>query len=224
MRPAWHKRLTLTALLALFIACLLAGRIWYVNAHAQTIPSNTAKLGDSVPLEGAFAEYAYENTGGYLVKATKAERMSINEYIDLYSTDQSVLTDYLSNEHYTTDRDLKTLIVVDLEIRNNKTADDDRGYLNSIGWSVKSAAAPEIWIRTESTLLESSIPQAEGAFQLSIKPGTTSTVHVPFSGIMRHSPFPASDYDASFPELVHGQYSLVLTKGKVKNVLDLGAI
>ena len=53
--------------------------------------------------------------------------MSINEYIDLYSTDQSVLTDYLSNEHYTTDRDLKTLIVVDLEIRNNKTADDDRG-------------------------------------------------------------------------------------------------
>lgn len=91
MRPAWHKRLTLTALLALFVACLLAGRIWYVNAHAQTIPSNTAKLGDSVPLEGAFAEYAYENTDGYLVKATRARRMSVKDYIATYTVDQTVL-------------------------------------------------------------------------------------------------------------------------------------
>lgn len=114
--------------------------------------------------------------------------------------------------------------MVDLEITNEKGPGDERGYLNSIGWSVKGASNPEIWIRTNSLLLESSIPQAQGAYQLSIKPETSYTVHVPFSGISRHRPFPGSDHNAASPELVSGTYELVLTKGKVRNSIDLGSI
>lgn len=223
MKVKPKKTLTVLCLLAL-LCTAVAARIYYVNEHAPSTPVKTYNLNETVALEGAFAEYAYENTDGYLVRATKAERMSINEYIDLYSVDQSILDGYLEEQHNYTDRDLKTLVVVDLEIQNDKPTDGDRGYLDSIGWAIKSSSSPELWIRTESALLESSIPQAGGAFQLSVKPGTTYTVHIPFSGVAQFVPFPAPNHIVSSPELTPGRYSLVLTKGKASNVIDLGTI
>lgn len=194
-------------------------RIWVVNAGAFTIPVETHPAGDLVALEGAFAEYKYENTDGYSVRVGAARRMSINEYLASYSKDPEAEEAYRFDESNETDLNGMTLVVLDLEIHNDKSEGDEQGYLDSLGWALKSFDHPEFWIRTESELLSCSIPQAEGAFQLSIRPKTSFTVHVPFASVRHNKFFPSASGTNEAPGLDAGKYEFVLTKAPVRKVV-----
>lgn len=214
-----RRKVIITAVLAL-LAIVVGVRIRAVNEDALAFPVETYSIHQGVALDGAFAEYAYENTQGYTVTVTKARRMSVNEYLALYGEDKEAESSYREADGDDADFDSKSLVVLDVEIQNDKAETDERGYLDSIGWTLASTEKPAIWPRTDSALFHCSIPQAEGAYQLSIKPGTTYTTHVPFSySTLRE--FPAADGLYYSPEMEPGKYSLILTKAPVRKIVQL---
>lgn len=213
------RRKALLTLAAAAGIIALAMRIWSVNASAFEYPVEVSGLNEEVELKGAFAEYAYENTDGYSVRVTAARRMSIAEYIDAYSLDKDAAQVYRSGVGDVTDDNAKTLIVLDIEMANKKAEGSERGYLDSIGWSIKSADHPESWIRAESGLLGTSIPQANGAYQMSIRPQSSYVLHVPFVETGCEPSFPARDGEVICPELGAGDYEFVITKAPVRKVV-----
>ncbi|EHF02696.1 hypothetical protein HMPREF1008_00341 [Olsenella sp. oral taxon 809 str. F0356] len=217
---AWSA-LTL-ALVACAVAVALAARIWVVNARAPVIPEEWFQANEDVPLEGAFAEYRYENTRGYSICVTDARSMSVREYLAEFSKDDDaarVQMERLAQEG--TDLDAKTLLVADITMKNEKGAEDERGYLDSIGWSVKCPETPAYWIRVQSMLFSCSVPQINGSYKLSIRPKTEYVIHVPFASTMFEATFP-QPYDYQYlPTLEPGEYGFVVTKGPVRKVVHL---
>lgn len=207
--------------LAVVAACAaVAARIAYVNANAYTIPEQTYSVGDAVPLEGSFTDYSSENTQGYSIVITGAQRMSENEYLDAYAQDEQLAEALRSNTDDATNMDAKTLIVLDITMINEKTAEDPRGYLDSLGWSLKDESRPEYWIRVKSDLLDCSLPQLGGDFRLSIKPGTQYQIHVPFASTTLMSGFPAPVNQRFVPQMPGGSYRFVVTKDPVRKQVD----
>ncbi len=214
-----RRKVFIAAALAL-LAIVIGMRIRAVNAGALVFPVETYSIQQGVSLDGAFAEYAAENTQGYTVTVTSAQRMSANEYLALYSEEEEAESRYREAEGNSADFDSKSLVVLDIEIRNDKAETDERGYLDSIGWTLASSEKPAIWPRTASALFNCSIPQADGIYKLSIKPGTTYTIHVPFSYSTQRG-FPAAAGLYYSPEMEPGEYSLILTKAPVRKIVRL---
>lgn len=201
------KRFVLAcAFIVVFIACFGA-RVYAVNASAFKYPQQLHEMGECVELDGAFAEYSYENTDGYAVKVGSAKLMSQAEYLDAYAAEGG---DYEPSTFDTTDADAKTLAVLDVSISNNKSPEEARGYLDSLGWSLLPEDHKELWLRVDNALFDASVPQLEGAFHLSVKPGTSFTVHIPFS-VTESNSFPAKADGSHRVELERGAYVLTLT-------------
>lgn len=194
--------------------CIL--RVWFVNASAVEIPVRTYSPSEFVPLDGDFAEFEYENTDGYSVRLDRAQRMSVNEYIAAYAKDAALTNAYMSDENNATDPNAKTLIVLDITLRNDKSEEDERGYLDSIGWSVTEPSRPEYWIRCQSSLFESSVPQINGDFRVSIKPGTQYQIHVPFASTTVPTGFPHPQIQYAIPEMAPGAYQFLVTKAPTR--------
>ncbi|MBY4797508.1 hypothetical protein K6V98_03940 [Collinsella sp. AGMB00827] len=183
---ASNKRVFWTRILGALVGiALIAGfamGVTWVNRVAPTYPSEVHSLGEPVALKGSFAEYEYEHTDPYEITVTGASRMSVNEYISRFAPDSSLRApDYNYIASDTTDFDQVNLVVLDIVIRNDGTGGEESGYLDSLGWSLLSEAQRHLWLRVDSELFNLSVSQIEGAFQLSVKPGTEFTVHVPFS-------------------------------------------
>lgn len=191
-------------------------RVWHLNSNPPTYPRVDHSMGEDIELDGAFAEFAYENTDGYSIAVTNAERMSPREYLDRYARGPSVP----ENPYDSTDEEAKVLIVLDIEIRNDKKSSEDRGYLDSIGWSLIPEEKKERWLRVDSSLFGLSVPQIEGAFQLSVKPGTEYTVHVPFSTSI-YDEFPASAGMGHKPLLDSGSYDFFVTNVPTRHVVTI---
>lgn len=191
-------------------------RVYQVNASAFSYPLETHGLHDELVLDGAFAEYSHENTKGYSIVVEDAERMSCNEFVEAYGAEGEKLG---VDEHDKTDLNAKTLLVLTVRIKSDKGPQDERGYLDSIGWSIQSVERPEWWVRVDYGLLDITAPQLEGAFQLSVKPGTEFELHVPFS-MYQSVDFPGNEYDTYRPEIKAGDYRFVCTKAPVRKVID----
>lgn len=196
---------------------LFAARVSFVNENALSYPVMRHALGREVDLEGSYAEYKTENTDGLSLTVEGARRMSCNQYLEKYASDPSSYYPLLGDE---TDMEELTLLVLDIEIANNKQGDEDKGYLDSIGWSVVPDRARELWLRVDHSLFGASVPQIDGAFQLSVKPGTTFTVHVPFSALLNKR-FPAAMGDVNRLPLDAGSYSFTVTNMPVRHVVDI---
>ncbi len=211
----------IAAILIVVSVCVIAlvARIWVVNATAITIPKEAYSMGETVSLDGAFSEYKTENTDGYSLRINAAHRMSIQEYLDTYAVSSPTEEASYAIPNDVTDSQAKTLLVLDVEIINNKSQNDERGYLDSLGWSIASARHPEQWIRVENGLLQCSVPQIQGEFRLSIKPQTTYLLHVPFAAGRTNAPFPSSIDDTYIPELDAGSYEFIVTKAPIRKVV-----
>lgn len=215
-----NARRTVAILMAVSVCVIaLVARIWVVNATAITIPKEEYGMGETVSLDGAFSEYKTENTDGYSLRINAAHRMSIQEYLDTYAVSSPTEEASYSIPNDVTDSQAKTLLVLDVEIINNKSQNDERGYLDSLGWSIASVRHPERWIRVESGLLQCSVPQIQGEFRLSIKPQTSYSLHVPFAAGRMNAPFPSPTSDTFIPELDAGNYEFILTKAPVRKVV-----
>lgn len=220
---AGRGRHTLSLILVVgIVAAVLAARIWVVNAQVPAIPEEQSGANEFVSLEGAFAEYEYENTMGYSICVTGARRMSVREYLDAFGKDVDAARAHMEGlAKDGTDLDAKTLLVADITMRNEKGTEDERGYLDFMGWSVKCPKMPAYWIRVESRLFYCTVPQIKGSFKLSIKPKTEYVIHVPFASTMFQATFP-QPYDYQYlPTLEPGDYDFVATKAPVRKVIHL---
>ena len=209
-----RRRLTLSLVAVCCLVGLLAARIYQVNLDMLGYPEDIHGVGETVELKGAFAEYAHEDTDGYKVIVNSARLMSRNEYVAQYAAEQA---NPVANPQDKTDWSAPTLAVFDLTIRNEKSLADERGYLDSIGWDVVPEREKHRWLRIDE-VFRLSVPQIEGASQLSIKPGTEYVLHVPFSSLTGSAfPAPMGDFYAS--ELSPGYYSLILTNVPIRHVV-----
>ena len=208
-------RLGCTGLVVLLLI-VLGYRITLVNSEGLPYGIALHSVGDSVELNGAFAEYSTENTDGFSFSVNSAELMSINEYIDRYSKDN-----VMPNDPYdTTDPNEKTLAVLTITIRNDKNEGDERGYLDSLGWSLIPRNQKERWLRVDSTLFNLSVPQLGGAYQLSVRPGTEYTINVPFSTSVVDG-FPAQAGLGHKPTLESGDYDFIATNLPVRHIVEV---
>lgn len=202
--------------LLLFLTAVCGYRFWLVNGEQLPYSVSVHKVGDTVQLQGAFAEYSYENTDGFSFTVQSAELMSINEYVDRYSKD-GALPDL---SYDTTDRDAATLAVLDIVIRNDKSENDERGYLDSIGWSLIPRNQKERWLRVDNQLFNLSVPQLGGDYRLSIRPGTEYTIHVPFSTTVTDG-FPSQTGLGHKPTLESGDYDFIATNLPVRHIVKV---
>lgn len=208
-------RLGCAGLVALLLI-VMGYRVSLVNSEGLPYDIALHSVGDSVELNGAFAEYSTENTDGFSFSVDSAELMSINEYIDCYSKDGGTPND----PYDTTDPNEKSLAVLTITIRNDKSESDERGYLDSLGWSLIPRDQKERWLRVDSTLFNLSVPQLGGAYQLSVRPGTEFTIHVPFSTSVVDR-FPAQAGMGHKPTLESGDYDFIATNLPVRHIVEV---
>ncbi len=207
-------------------AVLLGVRIWHVNATAGlNYPVETYAQDEWLPLEGAFAEYATENTDGYSIRVTGVRRMSAEQYLEQYGRDEAAGAEYLDKMSYAGAKSEALYVVLDIELRNDKTASSERGYLDSWGWYLSDLKDPTRYIRVDGDLLLCTTPQIKGrtgaSQKLSIKPGTTFQLHVPFSCGEAECSFPASVDQYCYPKPNAGKYTFIVTKAPVRKVVEL---
>lgn len=216
MRPHTARRSVAAALLILVLVIAISMRVIAVNATALQYPSRDHALGDTVSLDGSYAEFKRENTDGLEVTVTGAHRMSCAEYLEQYVENDDLYIPYTDDM---TDMNAKTLVVLDMTITSRKKPSDERGYLDSLGWSVVPDAARERWLRVDSALFDATIPQAEGSYQLSVKPGTSFVVHVPFDSLVNRA-FPAKATETYRPTVDAGSFTLTMTNAPVRHTVS----
>ena len=97
------------------IAVGIVMRIAWVNDTALKLPAvETHEMHENVSFDGAFLSFASENTSGYSVNVTNAEKMSYNEYIERYGLDKSKTFEGL---------DSLSLICLEIEVGNIGNSD-----------------------------------------------------------------------------------------------------
>lgn len=211
------------AVIAIVCACsLFAARVHQVNAEAYHRVEEIHETGERFALDGSFAEYAYENTKEYSLEVTGANIMSCNEYLERYGEDEYEYTKYDD-----TDRDAPTLVVLDMVIERGGARGDvppveELGYLDSLGWSLICNDARNLWLRVDTGLFATSVPQIEGAFQLAVLPGTSFEVHVPFCTTFAKD-FPSPIGEDYRPVLEEGAYTLAVTNVPVRHMVEIVA-
>ncbi len=201
--------------IALFAIGCIVVRVVQVNASAASYPCEAHAIGESIALGGAFSEYKQENTDGYTLTVKDARLMSRDDYLNTYAADP----DAYDSSFDATDGKSNSLLVLDIAIRNDKKVDDEKGYLDSLGWSVTPDSEKQRWMRVDTPLFNLSVPQLEGAFQLSVRQGTEFTIHVPFSTRLSE-PFPASGAMQYRPELKPGSYQFIVTNVPVRHIVS----
>ena len=156
------------AAIALAATCAVGMRIWWVNAHAVSIPTLAHAEGEWVDLDGAFSETAEENTDGYRLRIADTWLMSADDYLEAYSADGVTAARY--------DGDA-TIVVAEVEIDNEAGS---QGYMDALTWRLIPQARNDAYYIDWELFdhAEPAMNQAQGVF--GIKPGTVRTVFVPF--------------------------------------------
>ena len=166
------------AVVALGICVIAIGivmRIAWVNDTALKLPAvETHEMRENVSLDGAFLSFARENTSGYSVNVTNAEKMSYNEYIERYGLDKSKTVEGL---------DSLSLICLEIEVDN--IGNSDGGIFlfecNLVPERKNTYYIADTWLWAES---EPSITDGSMRY-IKIAPDSTYTIHVPYQTNLR---------------------------------------
>ena len=165
----------ITALGICFITVGVTMRIIWVNDTALQLPAvETHEMHESISLDGAFLSFARENTSGYSVNVTNAEKMSYNDYIERYGLDKSKTTEGLDS-----------LSLICLEIEVNNIGNSDGGIFlfecNLVPERKNTYYIADTWLWAES---EPSITDGSMRY-IKIAPDSTYTIHVPYKTNIR---------------------------------------
>ena len=171
-------RVMAKAVVALGICVMAVGivmRIAWVNDTALKLPAvETHEMHENVSLDGAFLSFARENTSGYSVNVTNAEKMSYNEYIERYGLDKSKTVEGL---------DSLSLICLEIEVGN--IGNSDGGIFlfecNLVPERKNTYYIADTWLWAES---EPSITDGSMRY-IKIAPDSTYTIHVPYKTNIR---------------------------------------
>ena len=134
-------------------------------------------MGEWVELDGAFVDSAAnDRTKGYFVRISRAELLSYNEYVRLYSKEGDLETAVYP---VVEGLDAKTLVTLTFDIRN----DDSDGGLNINEMYLVPARKNEFF-RADIDLLTASEEKLEVGvvtiYGVSIRQGTEHTIHLAY--------------------------------------------
>ena len=152
----------------------VAGRTWWVNARAWPATEVVGhEMGEWAELKGAFQENRMsEDTDGYALRVTAAERLSYNEYVSRYATDGSTPKDGL---------DTVSLACLTLGIRNEG---ESKGGLFLATMYLLPSRKNEFFVLDTDLLLASETKLREGNQSLgqkvSIRSGTEYEIHLAY--------------------------------------------
>ena len=157
------------------IAVGVVMRIAWINDTALKLPAvETHEMHENVSFDGAFLSLASENTSGYSVNVTNAEKMSYNEYIERYGLDKSK-----------TFEGLDSLSLICLEIEVGNIGNSDGGIFlfecNLVPERKNTYYIADTWLWAES---EPAITDGSMRY-IKIAPDSTYTIHVPYKTNIR---------------------------------------
>lgn len=156
-------------LLILILGALAAWQIIRVNSEAPKAVVEEYSLGDTVKLEGSFLESTSEENTNYTICVNSAERMSYNEYIAKYG---------VNKKKTKKDGNDKSILCLNATITNTGS---EIGCLSIYDMRLLPESKNTYYIAQESIWKKSEKNLATWPNLISVKPGTSYTVHIPFT-------------------------------------------
>lgn len=151
------------------LGTLAAWQIIRVNSEAPKAVVEEYSLGDTVKLEGSFLESTSEENTDYTICVNSAERMSYNEYIAKYG---------VNKKKTNKDGNDKSILCLNATITNTGT---EMGCLSVYDMRLLPESKNTYYIAQESIWENSEKNLVTWPNLISVKPGTSYTVHVPFT-------------------------------------------
>lgn len=147
--------------------CLISFRIYWVNASAEQVESETFSAGEWVALDGNFLQIAKENTAGYSVMVESAELVSYPELMARYG----------KSEDYWTEISRHPTILVTVRIKNEA---NETGGLVLSQWRLFIGTRNYSFLPSEIGFALTE-PKIGSVFSLnSIRPDSEYTVVIPY--------------------------------------------
>lgn len=198
-----RKRIIALAVI-LTLACVAIGaRIAYVNAtDSNPITTETYQMSDWVDLGGCFASNKQsESTDAYSVKLVSAKLTSYNEYVREFDRQDCVQEGL----------DAQSVIDMEFEIRNDGGED---GGIFLLGWKLFPERRNMYYI-WDADLLKINQPELEGTLGFAVAPGTTKTIHIPFT-VNLDDRENLSEYKSDIKDT---DFELVITNSPIRKVI-----
>lgn len=195
---------------ALVFACLVGFRIWQVNDSAFVIPVEHYSLGDTVELDGAFAENDYEQTDGYSIEVTKAEVMTPREYVQTYGKSSQALEDDIA------EADDPCIIVLTLNMTN---VGNEGGHFSALSWKVLSPEERSEQYSCDFDLWAYVEPMMGQYSCFELLPDSSYTTQVPFRAYRDPSYF-LSYSEAYRPIVTAHSFEFIFTNDPVRKQVD----
>lgn len=213
---------------AIIVLLLIGGfavthRIALVNASAPSWPVSHHALGDRVDLEGAFCEYATEETDGYSLIIEDIEALSAREYAERYAVAGASVEETMQERTRFSQAgeegpDEVTEIVVTMRVRNDG---NENGHLHALSWRLVPSQRRNDFFQCDFDLWALANPAMESQTGFTIRPGTEMTLHVPFESY-RVGHFPERD-GGVYRHLVRNEpFELLLSRVPTRHVVDIG--
>ncbi len=151
------------------LSTLVAWQINQVNTKAPKAAIENYSLGEEIKLEGSFLESSSEENSEYSICVIKAERLSYNEYVGKYGLN--------TKKTKNNDND-KSIISVEMKITN---AGNNKGSIDIYDMRLVPESKNTYYIPQETIWKKSEKNLTPWPNNISIEPGTSYTVHVPFT-------------------------------------------
>lgn len=176
-------------------------------------------MGEPFDLDGAFMDYDSEQTAGFEVTVEDARRMTANEFIEAYGSEDSPSYEEVSNLLVDAEPSEPTVLDVAVKIRNEGSAN---GFLQAISWILISPRRSDFY-RVDFDLWSAVTPAISAGFgAFTVEPGRTTEIHVPF--YRYNDPEYLQSYlEAGVARQVvsPGTYELVITRQPIRNVIEV---
>lgn len=151
------------------LALLATWQITKVNEEAPRAQIEEYHLGETINLDGSFLESTSEENKNYSICISRAERMSYNQYIEKYGNGKNKAVE---------SGDDKSIISLEMTITNNGKG---LGCLSVYDMRLLPESKNTYYIAQESIWNKSEKKLPTWPNPISIEPGSSYTVHVPFT-------------------------------------------
>ena len=155
------------------LVCALSYRVWWVNAHALTIPEEIYQMGEWVPLDGNFHYSSSENTNGYSMRITEISLTTYDGYLEKHG---------ITPQHPNAHSNQTSVIDVTIELKNDREETEPVGGIDFLGTVLIPQANNTYYIcdlGNENSLWPLAQPNITTS-KIAIKPHTSYVLHVPY--------------------------------------------
>ena len=194
----------------------IGARSWWLGEHGpQKPPEQRHSMGEWVSLEGAFLQTRLkEKTQGYSVRVTGAEVLSYNEFVAMYSNDESEPIEGL---------DEKSIVCVALNLKN----EGSDGFLAVGVMYLVPARRNEFFISDNELLVSTEEKMRSGnnpGLSVNIRQGTEYTIHLAYVHQGGTTDYEGQQIQEAYLEPIEDRsFELVVANSPIRHVIEVQA-